>query len=576
MPVMDLYDNQIMAMAINAAKDERDKAEDRLETLNKLYGDFYSPSDVDMASWQREVVKPFKDELDRLYGLGIDPTRSAEGRAALARLSRSVPYEDMNKLKQSAQIGQEYEKNKAKLLAENLYDPAFEQFQGRDLKNWDTLKDGVWQYSSPSAAPGLQEATSPWYEKRSTRPVTKEEVEAMGLPYDPKMDYTGYLLSDSLENAAQNLPAFLNTPYGRYQQSLAKQQLEREADADRANGLTPKDITSQDVNKRLVENIAGANYRWLVDPTGTPNKFAFDDYQTANDIRAAAQKAAIDDGYDRIKFYREHPEFSQIGGGQQQLPLNLDTHHMRVEATGIANLFGGKNATLADFASNYQQWGDNMQNIEKQIVVELSPSINTITKNGKKYNTYTGWSVNDWKKRHMTNYAPESFIEFAKRAGGSSAKLNNKAAVILNDQLIGNLYSLGEVMKKNNLSSVRKRASNKYIDDAGDTRENLKIRVNNFGQPYMHSTGKIFTQVGDDNRIHHYAEVYVKYKDVDAKGNTGKALNTKKMYYDMGLESMQNGLSEDPTNYNRNAVTNFYATNPTAESRKAASQAVNN
>lgn len=51
MPTKDLYDTQMMAMAINAAKTERDTAEERLETLNKLYGDFYSPSDKDMENW---------------------------------------------------------------------------------------------------------------------------------------------------------------------------------------------------------------------------------------------------------------------------------------------------------------------------------------------------------------------------------------------------------------------------------------------------------------------------------------------------------------------------------------------
>lgn len=43
LPVKDLYDTQIMNMAINAAKDRYDDAQKRIDDLYTKYGDFMSP-----------------------------------------------------------------------------------------------------------------------------------------------------------------------------------------------------------------------------------------------------------------------------------------------------------------------------------------------------------------------------------------------------------------------------------------------------------------------------------------------------------------------------------------------------
>lgn len=573
MPTRDLYNTQLMNEAIKEAKDSYDDAQKVIDDFYDKYGDFYSPIPKDVKNWQNKIVKPFQDILDDLYNRGVDPLRSAEGQAALARIKRSIPYKEANILKGSSKIGQEYLKNKLELQAKKLFNRDYEiEYLKKDLDNWDSLSMGMWNRYSPDPIQSLHDATSDWYTKINSRPLTKEEVEGEGVSYDPNMDYTGILYSDLLKIAEGNITGFIGTQQGGYYADLARRQLQDEVIAA---GRDPKTVTDDMVNNRLANQIAQSHMNFYKAPTGEVNKFRLDDYQTANDIRAHARNAAIDDNYARIKFEREHPD----GLNGDQSP-SLDTHHMRVEATGIANLFGGKNATMEDFIRNYRTWGDNMGKIEKEIIHKLSPSVTEkeeVLPNGKikKTKVYSGWNIDDWKNRHETNYAPEAFVEFIKRSGGSSSKINNQGAVILNDRLVENLYSLGEVMKKNSSGTVRKSASG-HMNNASQTRNTLKTRIDNFGMPYAYSTGKVFTQVESDGRVHHYAEVYVKHKDVDSNGSSGNgSLNTKKMYYDMGLESIENGLSEEPTNYSRNVYSNFNATYPVSSGRKETSQAVN-
>ena len=51
MPTMDLYDKQVMAMAISAAKDVYDKSQEQMKDFYTKYGDFMSPFAKDMEAY---------------------------------------------------------------------------------------------------------------------------------------------------------------------------------------------------------------------------------------------------------------------------------------------------------------------------------------------------------------------------------------------------------------------------------------------------------------------------------------------------------------------------------------------
>jgi hypothetical protein len=86
-----------------------------------------------------------------MYAMGIDPTRSAEGRAYIQRLINQVPVAEINKRRQAAAVAQEYIKNRGLLESKGLYNPDFEKYilNGKSLEDWDTATDGMWTRTSP-------------------------------------------------------------------------------------------------------------------------------------------------------------------------------------------------------------------------------------------------------------------------------------------------------------------------------------------------------------------------------------------------------------------------------------------
>lgn len=100
-PVKDLYDTQIMAMSIAAAKDMYEKGQKRLDDFYDKYGDFMSPFAKDMDRY-KEIVNGVNDVINNAYANGIDPLRSPEGRALVAQAIRSVNPAEINAMKANA------------------------------------------------------------------------------------------------------------------------------------------------------------------------------------------------------------------------------------------------------------------------------------------------------------------------------------------------------------------------------------------------------------------------------------------------------------------------------------------
>lgn len=548
MPVMDLYDTQMMGMAIRAAKEERDLAQERLDKFNTLYGSYYSPSDKDMQRWN-DIFQQYKGAIDDIYARGEDPTRTVEGRAAIAALNRNLPYKDMNELWQSAANSKEYYKNVAKLQADDLYDPDFQKAIGIvDPKDWDTQNMGVFNTLSPKPLSSLHDDTEFLYKGRTAGPLTQKEVEDAGFVYDPNKEYEGYTRNRMIQQAKDNLPDYLSTPTGRYRAMQARQAIEQENAS--AGIKTP--VTEDQVNTRLAEWIADANPSYRIDPTGTLKKTVGSYGKYGGSGRIAS--SSTDDNY--------VPQYDDSG---REIPqINFDNHNIRVEATGISNLFGGERSNMGDYATNFRTWGEKMKNIEHDIIKEIG----TLQSNGdgKKVLNY---DTNTWKNRHMTTYNAANFAKFMMGRGAVPKGGSNSSNIILNDETVNNLYSFGDVMKKNIEHTVRARGSARK--DSKAERSAIRTRFNAGGSPYMHSTGRIFTQVEQDGRVHHYAEVYVKRNKVDTQDATKKDYQTHVMYFDMGLESKQWGLAEESHNYQRNAYGNYMGTYPYAEGKKDAS-----
>ncbi len=274
LPVRDLYDSQIMLASINAARDMYEKGQQQIKDFQKDYGDFYSPIQKDMDWYNKNVINGSRDVINDLYDRGIDPLRSAEGRAAISRWVNNVPTGDINKLKAGAKIAEDYLKNRAVLESQNKYNDDYEKWVngGKSIDNWDTLRDGMWTRQAPAQFVTLKDATNDWFNNRTPHSLTKKDVESFGMPYNKAYDYTGYTYGDLQNVANRNTPGWTGSPISDYYRHLAKQKL---IDSGVNNP------TKQQIESQLQKDVADANKEWMVSPVKTANEYAKMDKQFA-------------------------------------------------------------------------------------------------------------------------------------------------------------------------------------------------------------------------------------------------------------------------------------------------------
>lgn len=239
LPVKDLYDTQVMAMSINAAKDMYEKGQKQIEDFYNKYGDFISPIQKDMDWYAQNVTGKARDVINNLYANGIDPLRSAEGRAVVARLVNSMPVGDIAKLRQSAETAKEYLKS-----IDDTTNPELEKFLGRDLSQWSTLGgSGVWGASKAAKYQDLNQYTSHIFDnvKDSYIGTDKDHYDWYGVTED--------MLAQSL--TPDKLGGLLNTDLGRFHYQNAIKDLA-------AQGIT--NPTDAQAMAQFRHNVLAANH----------------------------------------------------------------------------------------------------------------------------------------------------------------------------------------------------------------------------------------------------------------------------------------------------------------------------
>lgn len=304
LPTKDIYDTQMMAMAINAAKDMYEKGQDEIKDFTKTYGDFMSPFAKDMERYG-EMVGGVRDTINRMYAAGIDPLRSAEGRAMLSRLTNSINPAEFNMMRANAKTGYAYLDAIQDLRRKGKYSEAQELFDimqtgglGTDsegnsintFENFSTAGRGGWNSftrTSPIEAATLQELTKSGYEGRTARLLSAADFNdprLKGYTYDPNYEWSGYLYSDLLKGAPGAVMSASADPRMAYFRNLAEQKVA-------ASGLP---YTQADVEAQFQRDVADANTWALIDPTRKANEFALDDHRTKNDDWLDQRKSARD------------------------------------------------------------------------------------------------------------------------------------------------------------------------------------------------------------------------------------------------------------------------------------------
>lgn len=214
-PVKDLYDTGMIQNYINSVQREYERGIAEQKEFQKNFGDFFSPIAKDMESWNNLTMKPIQNAINFMQQNGIDPVRSAEGRALLSKLVNNVNYGDLARLRQSAKTAEQYRSIAEKLKAEGKFSPELEAMIGNgDLSTWDTLKDGTWSAESPTAMKSLYDLTHDRFD-----PLAKQSFD-LGPGKDRYHRRKGVDESHMRPVAQTALDGIKNTPYYKYYKSV--------------------------------------------------------------------------------------------------------------------------------------------------------------------------------------------------------------------------------------------------------------------------------------------------------------------------------------------------------------------
>lgn len=208
LPTRDLYDTQVMAMAINAAKDMYEKGQQEMKDFRKEYGDFMTPIAADQAWYDQNVTGKIRDTINALYAQGIDPLRNAQGRAMISQVINSMPYGIMSQMRQSAANANTYLKARAALEAEGKYNPLLAKYDGPQLSQFSTVNNGVWDKMSPTPYENMATFGNPYFEGMKPN-VHRESIN--GIDYSIES-----ITEQDLKNVADaHFNELVSTPQGQ-------------------------------------------------------------------------------------------------------------------------------------------------------------------------------------------------------------------------------------------------------------------------------------------------------------------------------------------------------------------------
>lgn len=286
-PIIDLLDSGMMSQYISAAKEQYNQAVQEQKDFAKEFGDLYSPSSTLNKAYYDQTKGRINAGLNYLYQNGIDPLRSAEGRAYVAKIIREAPYDKIAKWKADADNMKAFQKAAASMVAEGklTQDQLDWQMrkQGLDYDKFDPYNQS-WNTLAPTKMDTLEDLTKIPYSVLKPSNLTQQQVEAMGYKYDPRNDYTGITGQMIMDTAGKAIPSVMSTAAGEYYYDKAKQQLQQ------AGVVNPTD----DQVKQQLQGTVAQLWEGKKNIAWDPNKYSILDYQNQLADQLDANKSARD------------------------------------------------------------------------------------------------------------------------------------------------------------------------------------------------------------------------------------------------------------------------------------------
>lgn len=156
-PVMSMYDKDMMKMYLGALREDYQQGIKDQEEFNKMASEFTSPISKDNERWYNITTKPILDFLNQ----NPDAIRTVEGRSKIRQFINSRPYGEMANLRQSAANAKLFDAARQKMIADGTYSDDMAKFFNEDFSNWSTVDNGVWGKVAPTKYIGMEDALLP-------------------------------------------------------------------------------------------------------------------------------------------------------------------------------------------------------------------------------------------------------------------------------------------------------------------------------------------------------------------------------------------------------------------------------
>ena len=467
-PIIDLLDSNMMSQYISAAREQYNQAVQDQKEFAKEFGELYGPNANINKQFYDQTRGAVNKGLDYLYQNGIDPLRSAEGRAYIAKIIRERPYAEIANLKAQNECMKTYQKYRAEAMRNGTYDPDFEKFVlgGKTLESWDPSTDGIWTREAPSKYSSLKDWTSNLFDN-------------MQLEYDPE-----------LTKQAGGM-------YQVYSKSPKKMQQILDANI--------KDMTKSDLGKYYLDMYGG------------------DIDALKNDIiNRNREYTQVDRRPDQVKIHLNDQQFQANEAAKnrafQREQANQE-HNWRMEEleAKLQNDLA-KESAKSEGKSNYNLVGDVMT----QASSTLQNYFATNTFGEKNYGNNLGYLVRAQGRAFSSKNFNINDVSFDLPRGGYSAwtgvnknKLNANYGYNYNaNEVKGKILTEGELRIKASSGITGKTKNKTYTDK-------LYKGGNVLGVTPDESSRNGISIVGADGRMHVYQKVTVYTTDGTSRDSSG-------------------------------------------------------
>lgn len=275
MPTMSVYDTSLAQAYIAGLREQYNQQKEDMKEFMKQYQDFRSDIAGANEEYHNETTGRINNALNLMISNGIDPLRSAEGRAAISRLIYTTNTKKLKDLEQQKENYDMYRKALAEGIANGTVDEKAENFflEQQNLLRRDengkiipfTAMDGDqvrrWDRLAPTKYQSLHDLTATEFDK----------LQAEEMLQSDKPGYIKKGVSEASMDAATDASMRLldNTPWGQFYRRQAEE-------------LAGPGASKEQVDAKLRQMIKDQNVK---QPKYEVDQYKLEDYKTNNNIR---------------------------------------------------------------------------------------------------------------------------------------------------------------------------------------------------------------------------------------------------------------------------------------------------